>query len=230
MGAFNGALASRTAPQLGSVAIKAALSRSGISPETVEEVVMGNVLSAGVGQAPARQAAMLAGLPTSVCSSGMKAIMIAAQSIACGNISVAVAGGMESMSNTPYYLPQARNGHRLGHGAVTDGIIKDGLWDVYNDFHMGNCGELCAKHYGFTREDMDAEALQSVQRAVTSSADGLFEDEIAPVEIPGSRGKPSLFVSKDEALQVGVDGAKMRKLRPVFQKDGSVTAGNASPI
>eukprot|EP00854_Cymbomonas_tetramitiformis_P007504 gene7504-8931_t len=238
MGAFNGSLASLSASELGAVAIKAALNRAAISPDMVDEVLMGNVLSAGVGQAPARQAALGAGVPTSaccttvnkVCASGMKTITMAAQSIATGTSSVVVAGGMESMSNVPYYLPKARSGYRLGHGEVTDGIIKDGLWDAYNDFHMGNCGEICAKHFNLTREQQDEEALESLRRAVDASSSGMFDGEMAPVEIKGRRGKPSTYVTEDEALQQGVDEGKMRALRPVFQKDGTITAGNASPI
>lgn len=238
MGAFQGALSQLTAPQLGSVAIRAALERAGVGPELVQEVIMGNVLSAGLGQAPARQAALGAGLPPSaccttvnkVCSSGMKAVTMAQQSIAAGVNDVVVAGGMESMSNCPYYLPKARAGHRMGHAQAVDGMLFDGLWDPYGDEHMGNCGELCAAEFGISREAQDDFALESCRRAHRGAAEGWFREEIAPVEVPGRGGRPGTLVEADEAVQ-DVQEAKLRGLRPAFQRDGgTVTAGNASPI
>lgn len=236
IGAFQGALKDVTAPKLGAIAIEGAIKKSGLNPELVEEVILGNVLSAGVGQAPARQASIYAGLPEStecitinkMCGSGLKAIMLGAQSIASGDADVVVAGGMESMSNTPYYLPKGRAGHRLGHGQVLDGIIHDGLWDVYNDKHMGNCAEMCADKYNFTREDQDEYATESYKRAVNAINSGAFKNEIVPVEIPQRKGDPKI-VDSDEEPGRGMP-EKFPKLRPAFQKDGTVTAANASSI
>ncbi len=236
MGSFGGSLSSFSATQLGSMVIKEAISRSGVKPELVQEVFMGNVLSANVGQAPATQASRFAGLPddipsttvNKVCASGMKAIMLAAQSIMTGDNDVVVAGGMESMSNVPYYLDKARNGYRLGHGQVTDGLVKDGLWDVYNDYHMGNAAELCATECKISREDQDAYAIESYKRAEKAFAEGKFNDEIIPVEVP-QRGKDPLVVKEDEDY-TKVKFDKIPSLRPVFKKDGSVTAANASSI
>jgi acetyl-CoA C-acetyltransferase len=235
IGAFQGALASVVAPKLGATAIKAALERAGVAPEKVDEVYMGCVLSAGVGQAPARQAALFAGLPNTVpcttvnkvCGSGLKSVMLGAQSILTGEADVVVAGGMESMSNTPYYLTKARSGYRMGNDTLVDGMIKDGLWDVYNDFHMGSAGEMCAKSEGISRGAQDEFALESTRRAQAAQAAGLFKAEIVPVEIPGKAG-PTL-VSEDE----GPKNAKPDKipgLKPVFAKDGTITAANASSI
>ncbi|XP_024022130.1 acetyl-CoA acetyltransferase, cytosolic 1 [Morus notabilis] len=237
IGGFLGSLSSLSATQLGSVAIKAALRRAGVEPSLVQEVFFGNVLSANLGQAPARQAALGAGIPNSgicttinkVCSSGMKAIMIASQSIELGTNDIVVAGGMESMSNTPKYLTDVRNGSRLGHDTIVDGMVKDGLWDVYNDFGMGVCGELCADQYKISREEQDAYAIRSFERGVSAQKNGHFAWEITPVEVPGGRGKPSTVVDKDESLEK-FDAAKLRKLRPSFKKGGTVTAGNASII
>ena len=236
IGAFQGALKDVSAPNLGAVAIKGALKNGGLSPDHVEEVIMGNVLSAGVGQAPARQASIYAGLPENVecltinkmCGSGLKAVMLGAQSIASGEVDVVVAGGMESMSNAPYYLPKGRTGHRLGHGQVLDGIIHDGLWDVYNDKHMGNCAEMCADKFSFSREDQDAYATESYKRAVNAIENGAFRNEIVPVEIPQRKGDPKI-VDTDEEPSRGMP-EKFPKLRPAFQKDGTVTAANASSI
>jgi acetyl-CoA C-acetyltransferase len=236
IGSFQGALAGFSAPQLGAIAIKAAIEKAGIAADQVQEVVMGNVLSAGIGQAPARQAAVFAGLPVNtvcttvnkVCASGMKAIMMAAQSIMTGEIDIAVAGGMESMSNVPYYLPSYRNGGRLGHGSVEDGIIKDGLWDVYKNFHMGNAAEICAREYGITREEQDAYAINSYKRAQQASADGIFDAEIAPVEIKDKKGNVT-YIRRDEEIDK-VNFEKIPTLRPVFEKDGTVTAANASSL
>ncbi|KAH7315483.1 hypothetical protein KP509_21G051500 [Ceratopteris richardii] len=237
MGSLSGSLSSFAATKLGSIAIQGALNRAGVTPELVEEVFFGNVLSANLGQAPARQAALGAGLPHSVvcttvnkvCASGMKAVQLAAQSIQLGHNDVVVAGGMESMSNAPYYLPKARQGYRLGHGEVVDGMMKDGLWDVYNDCGMGVCAELCAEQHGFSREDQDNFAIQSYERAISAQESGAFKWEIVPVEVPGAKGKPPVIVEKDEGIDK-LDAAKLRKLRPAFKEGGTVTAGNASSI
>jgi acetyl-CoA C-acetyltransferase len=236
IGAFNGALASLTAPQLGSIAIKGALEKAGVAPEMVQEVYMGNVLSAGLGQAPATQAMLGAGIPNTVpsttvnkvCASGSKAIMLAAQSIMMGINDVVVAGGMESMSNIPYYLDKARNGYRLGHGTIIDGMVKDGLWDVYKDFHMGNAAEICAKEYKITREDQDAFAIESYTRAQNAYAKNAFADEIIPVSVP-VRGKDPIVVSVDEEY-TKVNFDKMKTLKPAFEKEGTITAANASKL
>jgi acetyl-CoA C-acetyltransferase len=235
IGSFGGSLSSFTATQLGGFAIKAALEKAGLTPNQVEEVLMGNVLSAGLGQAPATQAAKFAGLPdvptttvNKVCASGMKTIMIAAQSIAAGDKDIIVAGGMESMSNVPYYLDKARNGYKLGHGQITDGLIKDGLWDVYNDYHMGSAAELCATDCNISREDQDAYAVMSYERSQKAIADGKFKNEIAAVEIKDRKGNVTLFDTDEEPANVKFD--KIPGLRPVFKKDGTVTAANASSL
>ncbi|OVA20117.1 Thiolase [Macleaya cordata] len=238
MGGFLGTLSSLPATKLGSVAIQSALKRASIDPSLVQEVFFGNVLSANLGQAPARQAALGAGLPNSVacttinkvCASGMKATMLAAQSIQLGINDIVVAGGMESMSNVPKYLAEARKGSRLGHDSLVDGMLKDGLWDVYNDYGMGVCAELCADQHTVTREEQDAYAIQSFERGIAARDAGAFAWEIAPVEVSGGRGRPSTLVDKDEGLDK-FDPVKLRKLRPSFKESGgSVTAGNASSI
>ncbi|CAB4304999.1 unnamed protein product [Prunus armeniaca] len=238
MGAFLGALSSLPATKLGSIAIEAALKRANVDPSLVEEVFFGNVLSANLGQAPARQAALGAGIPNSVicttvnkvCASGLKATMLAAQSIQLGINDVVVAGGMESMSNVPKYLAEARKGSRLGHDTLVDGMLKDGLWDVYNDYGMGVCAELCADQHAVTREDQDNFAVQSFERGIAAQGNDAFSWEIVPVEVSGGRGRPSTIVDKDEGLGK-FDAAKLRKLRPSFKESGgSVTAGNASSI
>lgn len=236
VGSFGGALAGFSATQLGAIAIKGALQKANVNPEQVQEVYMGNVMSAGLGQAPATQAMIFAGIPNTVpsttvnkvCASGSKAIMLAAQSIMMGINDVVVAGGMESMSNVPYYLDKARNGYRLGHGQVVDGLIKDGLWDVYNDFHMGNAGELCAREHQITREDQDAFATESYVRAQAAFAKHAFDQEIVPVEIP-VRGKDPILMKEDEQY-TKVNFDKLKTLKPVFDKNGTVTAANASPL
>ena len=236
IGSFNGALASVPAPKLGAVAIEAAVKRAGVDPASVDEVYMGCVLQANQGQAPARQASLGAGLPKSVpattihkvCGSGIKTVMLAATQIRAGEAEIIVAGGMENMSLAPYYLEKARGGYRLGHGQVLDGMIKDGLWDVYNDFHMGNCAEICAADKGISREAQDAFATESYRRANASIAAGLFEAEIAPVSVPQRRGDP-IVVSEDEEPGRG-NPDKFGKLRPAFKRDGTVTAANASSI
>lgn len=234
IGSFNGALASVQAPQLGATAIRAALQRAGIAPEQVQEVYMGNVVSANIGQAPAQQASILAGIPTTVncttvnkvCASGMKSIMLGAQSILCGDNDIVVAGGMESMSNIPYYLEKARNGYRLGHDKIIDGIIRDGLWDPYKDYHMGNAGELCSTTYKITREDQDHFARESYTRALKAWEAGCFNKEIVPVEVAG---KTIITVTEDEEHKKA-NFDKMGSLKPAFAKEGTITAANASKI
>lgn len=236
IGSFGGTLASVSATQLGAAAIRGALSKISLDGAQVDEVFFGNVISANLGQAPARQAAIFAGLPNhvpcttinKVCSSGMKSTMLAAQTILLGDNDVVVAGGTESMSNIPHYLPTLRSGSKLGHAELTDGLLKDGLWDVYNDYHMGNAAELCATEFGFTREAQDAFAIQSYQRAAVAHSNARFANEIVPVEVPQRRGEP-LVVEQDEEYEK-VNFEKVPKLRPVFQKDGTITAANASTI
>ncbi len=236
IGSFGGALSALSATQLGAAAIKAALERIKLDPKEVQEVYMGNVLSANVGQAPATQASIWGGIPNTtpgttinkVCASGMKAIMLGAQSIMTGDNEVVVAGGMESMSNVPYYLDKARNGYRLGHGSITDGLVKDGLWDVYNDYHMGSAAELCATECKISREEQDAYAVESYKRSADAYSKGLFKDEIVPVSVP-QRGKDPLIVSDDEEYK-NVKFDKIPTLKPAFQKDGTVTAANASKL
>jgi acetyl-CoA C-acetyltransferase len=235
IGSFGGALASLSAPQLGSIVIRSAIERSGLKPENIQEVFMGNVLSANLGQAPATQAAIFAGLPylpattiNKVCASGMKAIMLGTQSIALGQNDIVVAGGMESMSNVPYYLDKARNGYRLGNGQITDGLVKDGLWDVYNDYHMGSAAELCAEECHISREDQDAYAIESYHRSQKAQSEGKFKDEITPVELKDKKGDVTLFAEDEEPATVKFD--KIPTLKPVFKKDGTVTAANASTL
>ncbi|WP_461790548.1 acetyl-CoA C-acyltransferase [Pedobacter sp.] len=235
IGSFGGSLSGFSATQLGGIAIKGALEKAGVEPNQVQEVYMGNVLSANLGQAPATQAAKFAGLPdlpattiNKVCASGTKAIMLAAQSIALGQNDIAVAGGMESMSNVPYYLDKARNGYRLGHGQITDGLVKDGLWDVYNDYHMGSAAELCAETCHITREDQDNFAIESYKRAQNAQSNGKFKAEIVPVEIKDRKGNVTLLDTDEEPAAVKFD--KIPTLKPVFKKDGTVTAANASTL
>jgi acetyl-CoA C-acetyltransferase len=236
IGSFQGALAPVGATQLGSVAIKAALARTGVAPDAVGEVYMGCVLPAGLGQAPARQAAIGAGVPAAVgavtvnkvCGSGLKTVVLGRNAIAAGEHDVIVAGGMESMSNAPYLLPKARDGYRLGHAQVIDSLIKDGLWDAYKDVHMGDCGELCAKEKGITRADQDAFAAESYRRALRAQADGKFRGEIVPVEIAQRKGPPTVVADDEEPKRGDIE--KLPALRAAFQKDGTITAGNASSI
>jgi acetyl-CoA C-acetyltransferase len=235
IGSFQGALSSFPAPQLGSVAIKAAVERAGITPDQVQYVLMGSVLQAAQGQAPARQASIAAGIPTGagamtvhkVCSSGLKSVMIAANDIRCGDYDVAVAGGMESMSNAPYVLTQARTGYRMGNGKVIDSMIHDGLWDPYGDKHMGNCAETCVAKYEFTREEQDKFARTSYERAQEAVKGGKFKKEIAVVEIAGKKGT-TVVVDDEEPFAAPLD--KMATLKPAFQKEGSVTAANSSKL
>jgi acetyl-CoA C-acetyltransferase len=236
IGAFLGALSTLAAPRLGAVAIEAALSRSKVPADRVGEVFMGNVLSAGIGQAPARQAAIYANIPKNVpattvgkvCGSGMQAVILGAKSIALGDAEVVVAGGMESMSNVPYYLPQARNGYRMGNGQIVDGMIHDGLWDPYGNFHMGNAGELCARKFEFSREAQDEFAKESFRRAVAAQKENQFDAEIVPVSVPQKKGD-AVVVKLDEGPPAGKPD-KIGTLKPAFQKDGTITAANASSI
>ncbi|KAJ1697815.1 hypothetical protein LUZ63_006327 [Rhynchospora breviuscula] len=238
MGGFLGALSSLPATKLGSLAIEGALNMANVDPTLVQEVFFGNVLSANLGQAPARQAALGAGIPNTVvcttvnkvCASGTKAAMLASQSIQLGINDVVVAGGMESMSNAPKYIADARKGSRFGHDTLVDGMLKDGLWDVYTDCAMGNCAELCADNHSITREEQDNFAVQSNERGIAARDNGAFAWEIVPVEVSAGRGKPPVVVDKDEGL-AKFDPVKLRKLRPSFKENGgTVTAGNASSI
>lgn len=236
IGSFQGALAELTAPQLGSIAIRGAIARSGVEPEEVDEVIMGCVLTGGMGQAPARQASLGAGIPDSVpcmtinkvCGSGMKAVMLAAQAIKLGDSNVVVAGGMESMTNAPYVLDKARQGYRMGNGTLIDSMIHDGLWDPYHNLHMGNCGDKTAKEFNFTREELDAFAAESYRRAMAAQAECRLADEIVPVEIPRRKGEP-VVVDQDEEPKRG-NPEKLPSLRAAFDKEGVTTAGNASSI
>ncbi|WP_158994906.1 acetyl-CoA C-acyltransferase [Mucilaginibacter sp. L196] len=235
IGSFGGSLSSFTATQLGSFVIKSVIEKSGLKPEHIQEVYMGNVLSANLGQAPATQAAIFAGLPylpattvNKVCASGMKAIMLAATSIASGENDIVLAGGMESMSNVPYYLDKARNGYRLGNAQIIDGLVKDGLWDVYNDYHMGSAAELCATDCHISREEQDAYAIESYKRAQAAQSAGKFKNEITPVELKDKKGDVTLFEDDEEPGAVKFD--KIPSLKPVFKKDGTVTAANASTL
>jgi acetyl-CoA C-acetyltransferase len=236
IGSFQGELAGLKAPELGKVAIAEALARAGVAATEVDEVFMGCVLPAGVGQAPARQASIFAGVPkevpcttvNKVCGSGLKAVMLGAQAIRAGEADIVVAGGMESMSNVPYYLAGARQGYRMGNQTVVDGMIHDGLWDVYNNFHMGSAAELCARERKIDRAAQDAYAVESFKRALAAQKSGAFKDEIVAVDVPQRKGPPKK-VELDEGPARG-DIEKIPSLKPAFQKDGTVTAGNASTI
>ena len=236
IGSFGGSLSSLSATALGAIAIKSAVERARIGSNDVNEVFMGNVLSADLGQAPARQAALLADLPecvpcttvNKVCSSGMKAIMLGAQTILAGDNDIVVTGGMESMSNVPFYLPGHRTGHKLGHSQLIDGMIKDGLWDVYNNYHMGCAAELCARDNKISREQQDKFAEESYRRSAAATEKGLFKEEIVPVEIKQRKGDPVIIDIDEEFSKTNFE--KIPKLRPVFEKDGTVTAANASTI
>lgn len=236
MGSFGGILSAVAAPKLGAAAIRGALNKINLNPELVQEVIMGNVLQANTGQAPARQAAIAAGLSKNipcttlnkVCASGMKAVIMAAQSIKAGDNDIVVAGGMENMSMVPYYMDKARNGYRLGDGVVVDGLVKDGLTDVYNKVHMGVCAEICADEMNFSREAQDQFALTSYERSAQAWKSGKFSEEIVPVEVPQRRGD-TIFVTEDEEY-TKINKEKFLKLRTVFKKEGTITAGNASTI
>ncbi|HLA77215.1 MAG TPA: acetyl-CoA C-acetyltransferase [Vicinamibacteria bacterium] len=236
-GKFLGALKGLPATRLGSMVVKEAVSRAGIAPDLVDEVILGNVISAGLGQAPARQAALGAGLPPSVaaltvnkvCGSGLKAVMLAAQGIAAGDVEVVVAGGMESMSNCPYLLLQAREGFRMGNGKVLDSMISDGLWDAYADYHMGMTGEIVAEKYGVSRQEQDAYAVASHRKAIAAIKAGKFKGEILPVPIAQKKGDPVLFAT-DESPREDTSLEALGKLKPAFKEGGTVTAGNAPGV
>lgn len=236
IGSFNGQFSGVSATRLGAAAIKGALDKIKLDPATVTEVLMGNVLQANLGQAPARQAAKFAGLPNEVqcttinkvCASGLKAVIYGAQSIRLGDHDTVVAGGMENMTQVPYYLDSARNGYRLGNGAVIDGLVKDGLTDVYHNYHMGNAAELCAKECGISREEQDRFAVESYTRSQKAWAEGKFNEEIVPVEVPQRKGDPVVITEDEEYKNVKFD--KIPTLNPVFQKEGTVTAANASTL
>lgn len=236
-GKFDGSLKGFSAPQLGGIAIKEAVKRAGIKPSDVNEVIMGNVVSAGLGQNVARQAAIAAGIPyeagalhvDKVCGSSLKAVVLAAQAIKCGDAEIIVAGGMESMSNVPYSLPKARYGYRMFDGKIVDLMVNDGLWDIYNNFHMGMTGEIIAERHNLKREEIDEFAAGSHQKAEHATEKGYFKDEIIPVEVPQKKGDPIVF-DKDEGIRYGTKAEDLAKLKPFFKKDGVVTAGNASQI
>lgn len=236
IGSFLGSLSSLRAPELGAIAIEAALTAGGVAPESVEQVYFGNVLSAGIGQAPARQAALGAKLPVSVptttigkvCGSGLEAVRLGAQAIRVGDADLVLCGGMESMSNVPHYLPASRGGFKMGDVTLVDGMIRDGLWDPYHNHHMGEAGELCAKEYDCSREAQDEFARGSYEKALRATREGLFAAELAQVSVPQKKGEPVL-VGEDEEPRRG-DPAKFAGLRPAFRKDGTITAANASSI
>ncbi|MEJ2292238.1 MAG: thiolase family protein [Deinococcales bacterium] len=236
MGAFQGALSPLKASEIGAAAVRAAVERAGIEADAVDLVLMGNVLPAGMGQAPARQAALYAGLGrgtpavtlNKMCGSGLEAVIQAARAVSVGDAEVVVAGGMESLTNAPYLLPGARGGWRMGNKSVIDSMVFDGLWDVYSDQHMGSCAELCAGRYHFARERQDEYAMRSYRRAQAAMADGTFASEITPVEVPGKRGAVTEVTEDEGPAQVNFD--KVPGLRPAFEKDGTVTAANASTI
>src|SRR5690242_8163096 len=239
VGKFQGSLSDFTAPQLGALVVREAVKRAGIDPQGVDECIMGNVVSAGLGQNPARQAAIFGGLPpevgamtvNKVCGSGLKAVALAAQAIQTGNSDIVVAGGMESMTNAPYLLPQARKGYRLGNAQVVDSMVNDGLWDVYNNYHMGNTGENVAEKYKVTREEQDEYALNSHRKAVSAIKECRFKAQVIPVEIPAKkRGEAPTLFEKDESPREDTTIEILRSLKPAFKKDGTVTAGNAPGV
>ncbi|MBT3181833.1 MAG: acetyl-CoA C-acetyltransferase [Deltaproteobacteria bacterium] len=236
LGSFQGALSGMKSTELGSIVIKDALKKTGLDGSKVDQVIMGCVLPAGLGQSPARQASLGAGLPkevgvltvNKVCSSGLQSVMLADQMIRAGDVEIVIAGGMESMSNAPYYLPKARNGYRMGDGKVVDGMVFDGLWDIYSNQHMGACAELCAEKYGFMREIQDEYAIATYKRAQAANENGAFKNEITTVEIPQRKGAPIIFDKDEEPGRVKFD--KIPTLKAPFKKDGTITAANASSI
>ena len=239
VGKFQGALSDLSAPQLGAIVVGEAVKRAGLDPNQVDECIMGNVLPAGLGQNPARQAAIFGGLSPAtgamtinkVCGSGLKAVALAAQAVQTGNSSIVVAGGMESMTNAPYLLPQARKGYRLGNGQVIDSMVHDGLWDIYNDYHMGITGENVAEKYGITREEQDEFALNSHRKAVAAMKECRFKSQIVPVEIPAKKkGAAPVIFDRDESPREDTTIETLRSLKPAFKKDGTVTAGNAPGV
>jgi acetyl-CoA C-acetyltransferase len=239
VGKFQGSLSDFSAPQLGAVAVREAVKRAGVDPAQVDECIMGNVISAGLGQNPARQAAIYGGLASTtgamtinkVCGSGLKAVALAAQAVQTENAAIVVAGGMESMTNAPYLLPQARKGYRLGNAQIVDSMVHDGLWDIFNNYHMGITGENVAEKYGITREDQDEFALNSHRKAIAAIQEGRFKSQVVPVEIPSKKkgGPPALF-EKDEGPREDTTIEVLRSLKPAFKKDGTVTAGNAPGV
>jgi acetyl-CoA C-acetyltransferase len=239
VGKFQGSLSELTAPQLGAVVVREAAKRANVEPTQVDECIMGNVISAGLGQNPARQAAIFGGLSpetgamtiNKVCGSGLKAVALAAQAIQTENSSIVVAGGMESMTNAPYLLPQARKGYRLGNSTIVDSMVHDGLWDIYNDYHMGNTGENVAEKYGITREEQDEYALNSHRKAVAAMKECRFKSQIIPVELPvKKKGAAAVIFEKDEGPREDTTIEALRSLKPAFKKDGTVTAGNAPGV
>jgi acetyl-CoA C-acetyltransferase len=239
VGKFQGALADLSAPQLGAVVVREVVKRAGLSSDQVDECIMGNVLPAGLGQNPARQAAIFGGLSAAtgamtinkVCGSGLKAVALAAQAVQTGNSSIVVAGGMESMTNAPYLLPQARKGYRLGNGKVIDSMVHDGLWDIYNDYHMGITGENVAEKYGITREEQDEFAVHSHRKALAAMKECRFKSQIVAVEIPArKKGEAPVLFEKDESPREDTTIEVLRSLKPAFKKDGTVTAGNAPGV
>jgi len=239
IGKFQGSLSDLTATQLGAIAVREAVKRAGVDPAKVDECIMGNVVGAGLGQNPARQAALGGGLDSGVaamtinkvCGSGLKAVGLGQQAIQTGNSEIVVAGGMESMSNTPYLLPQARKGYRLGDGKLVDSMVHDGLWDIYNDYHMGNTGENVAEKYKITREEQDEYAVNSHRKAVAAIKEGRFVDQIVPVELPSKKkGAPPQMFTTDESPREETTLEILRSLKPAFKKDGTVTAGNAPGV
>lgn len=239
IGRFQGALVPFSAPQLGAIAVREAVRRAGIDPALIDDCILGCVLQAGLGQNPARQAAISAGIPThagaltvnQVCGSGLRAVALAAHTIQAGDASIVVAGGMESMSNAPYLLPQARSGYRMGNGALVDAMIQDGLWDAYNDFHMGSAAEMLAEKAAISRADQDAFAAESHRRAAAATSAGLFRDEIVPVEIPpAKKGDAARSFDADESIRPGTTVDVLARLKPAFKSDGTVTAGNAPGV
>jgi acetyl-CoA C-acetyltransferase len=239
VGKFQGSLADLSAPQLGAIVVREAVKRAGLNPDQIDECIMGNVLPAGLGQNPARQAAIFAGLSPAtgamtinkVCGSGLKAVALAAQAVQTGNSAIVVAGGMESMTNAPYLLPQARKGYRLGNGQVIDSMVHDGLWDIYNDYHMGITGENVAEKYGITREEQDEYAVNSHRKAVAAMNECRFKSQIVPVEIPArKKGAAPVIFDRDESPREDTSIETLRALKPAFKKDGTVTAGNAPGV
>jgi len=239
VGKFQGSLADLSAPQLGAIVVREAVRRAKLDPKQVDECILGNVVSAGLGQNPARQAALLGDLPpevgamtiNKVCGSGLKAVGLAAQAVQTGNSAIVVAGGMESMTNAPYLLPQARKGYRLGNAQIIDSMVHDGLWDVYNNYHMGVTGENVAEKYGITREEQDQFAVNSHRKAVTATKECRLKSQIVPVEIPAKKkGEPPILFEKDESPREDTTIEALRSLKPAFKKDGTVTAGNAPGV
>jgi acetyl-CoA C-acetyltransferase len=239
VGKFQGSLSDLSATQLGAIAVREAVQRAHLDPKQVDECIMGNVVSAGLGQNPARQAAIFGGLPpevgamtiNKVCGSGLKAVALAAQAVQTGNSSIVVAGGMESMTNAPYLLPQARKGYRLGNAQIVDSMVHDGLWDIYNNYHMGITGENVAEKYGITREEQDQFAVNSHRKAIAAIKECRFKSQIVPVELPArKKGEPAVIFDKDESPREDTTVEVLRSLKPAFKKDGTVTAGNAPGV